>query len=185
MKIEFDIKRLVPRFIYDDKNGYAICMAIKTAMKYAAEKAEEGITIILDPDEMPEWRLDELAEDYNILYDYTADIELKREWIKHAEDFYALYGTAAGIVKYLEAAFDSASVEEWFKYGGDPFHFRVNCTGEWSEEAEAWAMKSINSVKNVRSVLDTITFNAGEAEAVVLTGAAVCGVDIAVDAEMM
>ena len=178
MSMTFDIKRLVPRFIYNDPNGYALSKAIEAAFEYVIEKVEEGLAILQNPDSMPEWRLDELAEDYNILYDYEADVETKRGWIKNARAFYLLYGTAEGIVRYLEAAFDSASVDEWWEYGGEPYHFRVNATGEWSEEAEAWAMKSVEAVKNLRSVLDTITFNTGDVTAPLTTLAAVYGMEI-------
>ena len=185
MRIDFDIKRLVPRFIYNDRNGHALCMAIQASMKYVAEKAEEGIAIILDPDKMPEWRLDELAWEYNILYDYTADIEVKREWIKNADDFYALYGTAAGIVKYLQAAFDTVALEESWEYNTDPNHFRVTVTGEWSEQNDEWAKKAVATVKNVRSVLDTIIFNSGGAEIPLYVAAAVCGLDITDEVQML
>ena len=175
---DFDVRDLFPNFLLADKNGYAMAKAIEAGLKYFLKTCRQGLDCIQNPDEMPEWRLDEMAWEYNILYDYSADIETKRNWIKNALQFYSLYGTAEGIVKYLEAAFDSASVEEWWEYGGEPYHFRVNATGEWSEEAEAWAMKSINAVKNVRSVLDTITFNTGEAATQLATAAAAYCVEI-------
>lgn len=181
MTIEFDIKRLVPRFLYNDKNGYAMCMAIQAAFEYVAEKVEDGIEILQDPDRMPEWRLDELAWEYNILYDYGADIEVKREWIRNARDFYSLYGTPAGVVKYLEAAFHSVNLEEAWQYGGAPYHFRVTVTGEWNEAVDDWAKKAIETVKNVRSVLDEIIFNSGVAEASLNAAAAVAGIDIGVE----
>jgi len=173
-----NIERWVPKFILNDKNGYAIAKAIETAMQTMNDIVAQGLACVSDFYQMPEWRLDEMAWEYNILYDYNADVETKRGWIANALKFYSLYGTAEGIVQYLEAAFDSASVEEWFDYGGDPFHFRVNATGEWSEEAEAWAMKSIEAAKNVRSVLDTITFNTGDATATLTTLAAAYAAEI-------
>ena len=183
--ITFDIKRLVPRFIYADRNGYALSKAIERAFEYVAEKVEEGLAILKDPDEMPEWRLDELAEDYNILYDYTAEIEVKRNWIKNAMDFYSIYGTPAGIVQYLQAVFDTVTLEESWEYGADPFHFRVTVTGEWSSEVDEWAKKSIERAKNVRSVLDTIIFNSGGAEIPLNVAAAVCGLDITDEVQML
>lgn len=183
--ITFDIKRLVPRYIYNDKNGYAICKAIERAFQYVAEKVEDGLAILQDPDEMPEWRLDQLAKDYNILYDYTADIEVKRNWIKNATEYYSIYGTAAGIIKYLEAVFDTVSLEEWFEYGADPFHFRVTVTGEWSDEVDDWAKKSIARVKNVRSVLDTIIYNSGGATIPLNVAAAICGIEITDEIQML
>ena len=183
--ITFDIKRLVPKYIYNDKNGYALSKAIERAFQYVADRVEKGLAILQDPDKMPEWRLDELAEDYNILYDYNADIEVKRNWIKNAREYYSIYGTAAGIVQYLEAVFDTVNLEEWWEYGAEPFHFRVTVTGEWSYELDEWAKKSIARAKNVRSVLDAIIFNSGGVEIPLYVAAAVTGIDITDEVQML
>ena len=154
--ITFDIKRLVPKYIYNDKNGYALSKAIERAFQYVADRVEEGLVILQDPDKMPEWRLDELAEDYNILYDYNADIEVKRNWIKNAIPYYRIYGTPEAIVQYLTGYFNEVELEEWFEYGADPFLFRLIVDGTWTPENEAWARKAIERAKNVRSVLDSL-----------------------------
>ena len=181
----FEIARLFPCFILNDKNGYAMAKAIEVGLNYFLEKAQDGLDCVQNVDNMPEWRLDEMAWEYNILYDYTESVETKRKWIKYAVDYYAKYGTAAAIVKYLEGVFDSVTVEEWWQYGGEPYHFRVIVTGEWSEVADEWAKKAIAEVQNVRSVLDNIIFNSGGTTANVTTGAAAIGVDITETAQAM
>ena len=182
---EFDIQRLFPKFILKDKNGYAMAKAIEAGLNYFLEKAQDGLDCVQDVDKMPEWRLDEMAWEYNILYDYSESVETKRKWIKNAVAYYAKYGTAAAIVNYLEGVFDSVTVEEWWEYGGDPCHFRVIVTGEWSAVADEWAKKAIAEVQNVRSVLDNIIFNAGSVTVDLNIAAAVCGVDIEDTAVMM
>ena len=77
------------------------------------------------------------------------------------------------------------SLEEWFEYGADPFYFRVTVTGEWSDEVDDWAKKSIARVKNVRSVLDTIIFNSGGATIPLNVAAAVCGIEITDEVQML
>lgn len=156
--IEFDIKSLVPAFIMQDKEGYAMAKAIEAALKYFLEHIQQGLDCIQNPEKMPEWRLDELAWEYNIPYDYTADIEIKREWVRNAHTLSHLYGTPEGIVQYMGGYFDEAALEEAWQYGGDPFHFRVLFGGSWTPEKVAWATRAINMVKNVRSVLDSYTF---------------------------
>lgn len=169
-KITFDIKRLVPKYIYNDKNGYALSKAIERAFQYVADRVEEGLAILQDPDKMPEWRLDELAEDYNILYDYNADIEVKRDWVKNAIPYYRIYGTPEAIVQYLTGYFNEVELEEWFEYGGDPFYFRLTVDGTWTPENEAWATKAIERAKNVRSVLDDLRIGCRASIAMVATG---------------
>lgn len=156
MRINFDIERLVPRFILRDHNGYALAKAIEAAFQYVAEAAENGLDIILDVDKMPEWRLDELAGELGCLYDYTADVETKRKWIKNAVPLFQAYGTPYGVLQFIASYFDSADLEENWEYDGDPFHFRVTVEGQWTPDKEAWARKAIEISKNVRSVLDSL-----------------------------
>lgn len=153
---QFDVTKWVPRFILNDKNGYALAKAIEAGVQYMNDRVQEGVSILTDPEAMPEWRLDELAWELNTLYDYGANIESKRDWIKHAIPMYRLYGTPRAIYQYLEGYFDAIDLEENWVYGGDAFHFRVTVEGEWTPEEEAWARKAIGTAKNVRSVLDNL-----------------------------
>ena len=94
--IEFDISSLIPKFIMQDKNGFALAKAIERGVQMFNEIIQDSIDCILDVDKMPEWRLDELAQEYNILYDYTADVETKRKWIAKAGWYASMYGTTEG-----------------------------------------------------------------------------------------
>ena len=180
-----DVADLFPRFLLNDKNGYAMAKAIKAGLDYFLTKCQDGLDCVLDVEKMPEWRLDEMAWEFNILYDYTEETEIKRNWIRDAVEYYAKYGTAAAIVKYLKGKFDSVTVEEWWEYDGDPCHFRVIVTGEWSDVADEWAKKAIAEVQNERSVLDNIIFNSGTVTADLNVAAAVCGIDITDEIVMM
>lgn len=160
MKISFNIERLVPRFLLNDKNGYALAKAIERAFQIVAEAAQNGLDIIQDPYKMPEWRLDELAGELGCLYDYNGSIEQKRYWIVNATYLYTVYGTPQAIYNFLEGYFQNVLVEEWWEYGGEPFHFRVTVSGgSYDADKIAWAQKAIMNVKNVRSVLDGVTID--------------------------
>ena len=154
--VDFELQQLFPRFLLQDKNGYALAKAIESAMRYMCNRAQQGLDLILDFDAMPEWRLDELAWEYNCLYDFNGTVEEKRRWIREAAPIYNVYGTAQAIIKYLYGVFDSVEVEEASGYGGEPYHFRVTVSGELTEEKAQWAYKAIASAKNVRSVLDSM-----------------------------
>lgn len=153
---QFDVEQHVPSFLLSDKNGFALAMAIKAAMQYANDRAEFGIRCILDYDKMPEWRLDEIAWEYNCLYDYGADIETKRKWIKNAVPLYRMFGTVQAIYKYVGSYFSGMDVEENWQYGGEPFHFRVTVEGAWTPETERWVRKAVGEAQNVRSALDSL-----------------------------
>lgn len=156
--MDFEIERLFPRFLLNDRNGYAMAKALEAGLKDFLEIAQGALDTLSDVDKMPEWRLDELAWEYNIPYDYTADVSVKREWVRDVYSLSRLYGTPKGIEKYMTAYFDDARLEENWEYDGDPFHFRMNFEGTWTPERVAWATKAIEMVKNVRSVLDNYHF---------------------------
>lgn len=166
----FDVTRHVPRFILQDKNGYAVAKAIEAAVQIMNDTIQQGVDCVLNYDTMPEWRLDELAWETNCLYDYNADLETKRRWIKNAIPLYRLFGTPQAVYQYIGSYFGAVDLEENWQYGGDPYHFRVTVEGEWTPENEAWARKAIGTAKNVRSVLDSLRIGSKCKIGIIATG---------------
>lgn len=156
----FDIADLFPRFLLNDKNGHALAKAIEAGLKYFLKRCQQGLDCVLDVEKMPEWRLDEMAWELNCLYDYTANVEAKRQWIRDAIPLFASYGTPSAIYNFLSGYFDGIEVEENWLYDGDPFHFRVTLSGVWTDDREAWARRAISTAKNVRSIMDTLAAGA-------------------------
>lgn len=178
--ITFDINDIFPQFILRDRTGYAMAKALEAGLNYFLTTAQTGLETVLDPDKMPEWRLDEMAWELDCIYDYQADVETKRGWIKSALPYYSIYGTKEIVRKYLLAVYDNVVLEEAWEYEGDPFHFRVIVDGVYTADNDAWAKSAIAKTKNVRSVLDTVSFNGGESTANEKIGAAVVGMEIQV-----
>ena len=137
-------------------------------------------------DELPEDLLDILAKDFNVdWYDFNYDLATKRAVLRDSFFVHRHRGTVAAVKTAVNDLWQSSRVEEWFDYGGSPFHFQVYVTTPWSQETEDLIKSTIEKYKNVRSVLDGIRFNVGEVEAELETGAAVCGIDIMVEAQML
>ncbi len=173
--MDFDIKRLIPRFVYNDKNGHALAKALEAGLRYFLDVCQLGLDVWSNVDAMPEWRLDELAWEYNIPYDYTADVEVKRGWIHNVYALSKLYGTPEGMVQYMAPFFNGAAIQEPWDYGGDPYHFRMVFPDDWSPERIAWATTAIHSVKNVRSVLDGYVFKGEDLRRELFEGLAIAG----------
>lgn len=152
--MEIPMEQLLPGFLRRDKTCAALGAALKKGLEIFCGKAEQGLDVLLRADKMPEWRLDEMAWELGCLYDYGAEIAMKREWIRNAVPLYASYGTAEAIYKYLGGYFESVQVEEWWQYGAEEYHFRVIVAGQWTRKSADWAKEAIEKVKNVRSVLD-------------------------------
>ena len=167
-----NIFQIFPRYILEDEDGYAMCKALEAGLNYFLEKCNESMGIMLDVDKMPEWRLDELAWEYNCLYNYDADIDIKREWIRNAYKNYRIHGTAEGIRQYLAIYFGESVVNEYWEFSGNPGQFNVTVTGLRNDENEAWIRKACAKAKNVRSELNNIIFNGGESSGSILCGTA-------------
>lgn len=181
----FDITRLFPRFILRDITGNAMARAIAAGLSYFLTQAKKGLDTLQDVDAMPEWRLDELAWEYNCLYDFNADADVKREWIRDAMKNYALHGTAEGVRQYLKTYFGESSVDEFWEYAdGVAGEFNVTVTGIRSDENELWIRKAVEKAKNVRSTLNNIVFNGGESEMYIKAGVDVIGIAIVEDCVM-
>lgn len=173
-----NIFQIFPRFILEDTDGFALCKALEAGMNYFLDKCNEGLRLVLDVDSMPEWRLDEMAWELNCLYDYNAEVEVKREWIRNAYQNYRIHGTAEGIRQYLAIYFGEINIEEYWEFGGEPGEFNVTVTGVRTDENEAWIRKAVAKAKNVRSELKNIFYNGGTSEAGIRVGAAVAGTEI-------
>lgn len=167
--IDFQISELVPRFVMADRNGHAMARAIEKALQIMCDKVETGLETVLNVDRMPEWRLDEMAWELGVLYDYSADVEEKRRWIREATPMFAAYGTPQAIYDYLSGVFEKVLVQESWDYGAAPFTFRVIVSGEYTAGRAAWAMQAIRQTKNVRSVLDGLVFAKPTDSCIVLT----------------
>ena len=178
--IEPNIFQIFPRFVLNDEDGYAICKALEAGYSYFLEKVDEGLKCVIDVDNMPEWRLDEMAWEYNCLYDADADVEIKRGWIRDAIANNRIHGTAEGVRQYLKIYFGESSIDELGN-----FEFNVNVSGIRSTENENWIRKAVAKAKNVRSVLNNIIYSGGESEATVKVGAGVAGINILVESRML
>lgn len=152
--MDVNITRLFPSFLLDDRNGYAMAKAIERMLNILLETIQTGLACVKNIDSMPEWRLDELAWEQGCLYDYSADVETKRRWLRETSQMYAALGTPQAVFNFLQGYFPEIELEENWQYGGEPYHFRVIVGGEWNERNADWARRAIAAATNVRSVLD-------------------------------
>lgn len=125
-------------------------------------------------DGAPEWVLDVLAKDLNvILYDKTYSIEVKRALLRDAMYTHRHLGTPSAIERAIADIWADVKLEEWFEYGGDPYHFRLTVYGDDTDEDEATTELIIKKTKNVRSILDSITYNGITSSSTVKTGSVI------------
>lgn len=112
-------------------------------------------------DELGSELIDHLAVQLHVdFYDETLSLDKRRQLVKNSIRWHMRKGTPSVIRELLGTVYDNAIIEEWFNYGGQPYHFRVTIQAEQSPDAAkiAYLTKAIEMTKNVRSWLDTVLF---------------------------
>ena len=115
-------------------------------------------TIFSRLDDLPESMLDIIAKDFKVdWYNFNHPIETKRAVIRDSFFVHKHLGTVGAVKRALSDVWASYSLEEWFQYGGEPYHFRVAIAdSDFTVAKREQAIKYINLVKNVRSWCDDI-----------------------------
>jgi len=109
-------------------------------------------------EKLPEGVLDILAHDLDVSwYDASAPLKNKRAAVRDCILVHKYKGTKYALETALKSMYNSARVQEWFEYGGEPFHFRVSVYGSTGSGLKTLYLK-IQYAKNLRSVMDNIEF---------------------------
>lgn len=154
---------ILPANLLADKKVAAAAQALDAELQ-AVTRATVETMHLPRLEVLPEAVIDLLAWQWHVdFYEPIGmDIETKRKLVKESIAWHRIKGTPAAVEKVVTAAFDSASVMEWFEYeegAGEPYHFRLTTTDTMhGSDSYKEMIRAIESVKNVRSVLDGIIF---------------------------
>lgn len=152
---------IVPPSIAGDEQVKAITEAITPQIQEVSNAIKECI-ILARLDEQPEAVVDLLAWQYHVDF-YSGDlpIEQKRDLVRTSIDAHMHKGTPYAVEQVVKAILGEAEVQEWFDYGGEPYHFRVVKIGGQMVDADMYTnLKSaINKVKNTRSWLEGVSLS--------------------------
>ena len=109
--------------------------------------------------------LPHLAEQLHVLgegWQFAGDDGERRRLLKRAVELHRHKGTRWAIQQVLEMLEMSGKVSEWFEYGGQPYHFKVDVdltTRGVDEATFDDLVKLINEYKNVRSHLEQLAIS--------------------------
>lgn len=113
-------------------------------------------------DSLNEQLIDYLAVQMHVdEYDDTENLDVKRQQVKQSFLMHRLKGTKYAVQKAVSTVYQSAKVEEWPEYSGEPYHFRVTGITAPMNETKTInkLVRLINAYKNTRSWLDYVQFN--------------------------
>lgn len=104
-------------------------LAISYALKMALSRLKAQIDtsqVYSGIQNLQEDAVDELAVEMCVRgYDQSMPLEVKRNAVAASMLYYTYAGTVKSIRALIQSLYGDAQVEEWFTYGGDPYHFRV------------------------------------------------------------
>lgn len=137
--------------------------AAADAEALAARLAEiDRVRIISNIDALDETVLDILARDFKVdWWDPEYSIEEKRRTLKGSWRVHKTLGTKAAVETAIRAIYPLTTVEEWFEYGGEPYHFRLNIdiTSDSGDRArQKRVLERLNFYKSLRSHNDGVRY---------------------------
>lgn len=152
-----DFLRLLPQFMRDDRNAAAFAYAVQSQIN-SVSLAIQHARIYSRIDYLTDEILDELAWQFNVVeYRTEYDISIKRELIKNCIEIHYKRGTVAAVEDVVQKIFGEARIEEWFEYGGAPYHFKIHTSNvEANDEMVQELTKIVKETQNVRSFLEEV-----------------------------
>lgn len=150
----------LPAVLANDDNMAALASAVAEVL--AARVGEiERVSIYSQIDRLPNELLDILANDFKVdWWDYSYSLQEKRNTLRQSWYVHKHMGTPAAVTAALSAIYPDSKVEEWWDYGGKPYHFRLLIPQDASTlDAVKYAtvLSLVAYYKNLRSVLDSVT----------------------------
>ena len=126
---EYGLMDIMPENLLADNNIRNIVEVIDERLKDSYKQTAYP-AIISRIDELDSDILDSLAWQYNVdFYDPAINVENKRKLIRESIAWHRLKGTSAAVNQLVSAIFGPSSVQEWYEYGGEPYHFRITSSG--------------------------------------------------------
>lgn len=152
-----NLLRTLPDVLRNDEEMLALGTALATVL---ASRVEEigRLQIYTRIRQLPEDLLDILAYDFKVdWYNYDYDIQTKRALIENSFYVHRHHGTTGAVETALSDIYPGMVLEEWWEYGGRPYHFKVHIsTPLATEENERKFHLALNIAKNLRSALESI-----------------------------
>ncbi|SHO50060.1 phage tail protein [Anaerocolumna xylanovorans] len=141
----------------------AMCYAFDQQKKKFIDRIKR-VHIWADLDNVSDDKLDFLAVENRVLF-YNSDLtpDVKRKLILNSIYWYMKLGTRQAMEEMIDIVFgnENTSVEEWYTYAGEAFHFRIAVGTEVTQTSIKEFLRYLNKVKNARSRFDYMVFQNG------------------------
>lgn len=143
-----------PNMQTDDEAAF--CYAVENQMKKLVNLAMR-LDVWSDLEHVKPQHYDYIAACLRSLY-YRSDMpdDQKLAIIKNTMLTYRYAGSVKGIEELLGNLFSTAEFVPWYEYGGRPYHFKINVSGNPDAETKRALEQILRKVKAARSVIDAV-----------------------------
>mgnify|MGYP000984126264 CR=1 FL=1 len=151
---------ILPPNLLADKQIHAAARALDDELQKITAATRNAL-LLPRLDELSEEVIDLLAWQWHVdFYEPSMSIETKRQLVRESIAWHRIKGTKAAVEKMARTVFKGGVVTEWFEYGGEPYHFRIDLltAPNITQDDTARLLAVVNASKNVRSVLDELRF---------------------------
>lgn len=151
----------LPPALKGDESTEALAEATAEALEKRLEELER-LRIVPNIDGLEEELLEILARDFKVdWWDPSYTLEEKRRTVKGSWRVHKTLGTKAAVETAISAIYPHTKVLEWWQYGGEPYHFRldINITNDHIDsEKQRRVLERLNYYKSLRSHNDGVTY---------------------------
>lgn len=151
----------LPKALREDPSMVALADAIAGVLEARREEIDR-LRIYPEIGRLDEQLLDILAHDFKVdWWDADYSLEEKRRTLADSWRVHKMLGTKAAVVMAISAIYPHTRVLEWFEYGGEPYHFRldINITNDSIDSVkQRRVLERLNFYKSLRSHNDGVTY---------------------------
>lgn len=151
----------LPQVLSEDDGMRSLAESIAAVLSARTQEIK-SLSIYAQIYSLPDALLDILSYDFKI--DWWSDslsLDEKRETFARSFYVHKHMGTPAAVKTALSAIYPNVVLEEWWEYGGKPYHFRLKIPideGSVEPVKHAKVMSLVRFYKNLRSVLDSVEY---------------------------
>lgn len=157
---DLKLSDIMPPNLLRDPFVKAMCDALDVQLNKLVENNKK-LSIYANIDNLPEEIINYLAWQLHVdFYDENWNIKQKRDAVKNSIKWHRYKGTVGVVEDYISTLFGGAKVLEWWEYGGEPYHFKIDfITADITNEKDLEKIaRALYNIKNTRSWLDYLGF---------------------------
>ena len=151
----------LPAALQKDPSAIALAEAMADLLARRPDEIEQ-LRIYPVIDRLDARLLDILAYDFKVdWWDADYSLEEKRRTLKDSWRVHKLLGTKAAVEMAISAIYPRTTVLEWWEYGGEPYHFRldINITNDSIDSVkQRRVLERLEYYKSLRSHNDGVTY---------------------------